>query len=141
MQEGGDPPEVTHFLLPEAAMPVGGMRQDLEGAKSSIKEQRPLDVVLEGSGNDTADVNLRRVHALNSVTTELGSSVGTEYHAPKRGRIDNSLLLSSRTRWRAARRIARRWISFRITKLPRSGARPPGAADQLHRKTSPAGVS
>ena len=47
-----------------------------------------MAVVLEGSGNDIADVNLRRVHALNSVTTELGSSAGAECKDPKRGRIE-----------------------------------------------------
>ena len=47
-----------------------------------------MAVVLEGSGNDIADVNLRRVHALNSLTAELGNSAGAEYKDPKRGRLE-----------------------------------------------------
>ena len=48
-----------------------------------------MAVVLEGSGNDATDLNLRRVHALNSISSKLGGTAPAEYYDSKGGRLES----------------------------------------------------
>ena len=78
----GVPPELLHGLpddksldnmqIPKQRHPWKGMHNDLERARDSFREQRPLAVVLEGSANDAMDISMRRVHALNQLTRDFG---------------------------------------------------------------------
>ena len=93
-------PELLHGLpddksldkiqIQKAATPVEGMHKDLERARDSFREQRPLAVVLEGSANDAMDINMRRVHALNQLTRDFGCGAEVEYKEATKARMEKT---------------------------------------------------
>ena len=60
--------------MQKAATPVEGLKATLPDAKEALRHARPNAVVLERSGVEQGDIELRRGHALQTLVQQLGAS-------------------------------------------------------------------